>query len=129
MARLIFANAAIACVNSKRHTVFVDNEMIVKVTIMIRIALAIAPLAAILCFTLSPAKAQTYGNAPWCAVRELGTGEVEWDCQYYSAAECAPTVVAGNRGFCNVNPYLPYRAEPGPQPPGPRHYRRHHRHY
>jgi hypothetical protein len=96
---------------------------------MIRITLAIAPLAAILCFMLSPAKAQTYGNAPWCAVRELGTGEVQWDCQYYSAAECAPTVVAGNRGFCNVNPYLAYAPAPGPQPLPPRPHRRHHRHY
>lgn len=99
--------------------------MIAKVTIMTRIALAIAPLAAILCFTVSPAKAQTYGNAPWCAVRDLGTGEIQWDCEYASAAECAPTVIAGNRGFCNVNPYLPFVAGPGPQPRPPRHHRRH----
>jgi hypothetical protein len=96
---------------------------------MTRIALAIAPLAAILWFTLSPAKAQTYGNAPWCAVRELGTGEVEWDCEYYSAAECAPTVVAGNRGFCNVNPYLAYAPGPGPQPLPARPHRHHRRHH
>jgi hypothetical protein len=95
---------------------------------MTRIALAIAPLATVLCFALSPAKAQTYGNAPWCAVRELGTGEVQWDCQYASAAECAPTVVAGNRGFCNLNPYLAWapRPGPGPQPLPPRPHRRHH---
>lgn len=99
---------------------------------MTRIALAIAPLATLLCFALSPAKAQTYGNAPWCAVRELGTGEVQWDCQYYSAAECAPTVIAGNRGFCNVNPYLAYGRPPGPGPqplPARPHHRHHHRHY
>jgi len=97
---------------------------------MTRIALAIAPLAAILSFTVSPANAQTYGNAPWCAVRDLGTGEIQWDCEYYSAAECAPTVVAGNRGFCNVNPYLPYVAGPGPEPrpPRARHSRRHRPH-
>jgi hypothetical protein len=93
---------------------------------MTRIALAIAPLAAIFCFTISPAKA-LYGNAPWCAVRDLGTGQVEWDCEYYSAEECIPTVLAGNRGFCNVNPYLPY--PPGPRPPAARHYHRHHPHY
>jgi hypothetical protein len=95
---------------------------------MTRIALAIAPLAAILCFTISPAKA-LYGNAPWCAVRELGTGEVEWDCQYNSAAECAPTVIAGNRGFCNVNPYLAWAPRPAPQPLPARPHRRHHPHY
>jgi len=61
---------------------------------MARILLFLAAAAAFLCL---------------CAVRELGTGEVEWDCQYYSAAECAPTVVAGNRGFCNLNPYLAQR--------------------
>ncbi len=94
---------------------------------MTRIALALASLAAIVFFTVAPAKAQTYGNAPWCAVRELGTGEVQWDCEYYSAAECAPTVVAGNRGFCNVNPYLPYAAGPGPRPLRARPHRRRHR--
>ncbi len=96
---------------------------------MTRIALAIAPLATILCFAFSPVKAQSYGNAPWCAVRELGTGEVQWDCQYNSAAECAPTVVAGNRGFCNVNPYLAWARPPTPQPLPVRPHRRHHRHY
>lgn len=96
---------------------------------MIRIALAIAPLATILCFALSPTKAQAYGDAPWCAVRELGTGEVEWDCEYASAAECAPTVVAGNRGFCNLNPYLAYAPKPGPPPLPARPHRRHHPHY
>jgi hypothetical protein len=94
---------------------------------MTRIALAIAPLAAILCLALSPTRAQAYGNAPWCAVRELGSGEVEWDCEYASAAECAPTVIAGNRGFCNLNPDAAYAAGPGPR--GRRHYRRHHRRY
>ena len=94
---------------------------------MARIALAIAPVATLVCFGVAPANAQTYGNAPWCAVRDLGTGEIQWDCEYYSAAECAPTVISGNRGFCNVNPYLPYVAEPrpGPQPPRARHSRRH----
>jgi hypothetical protein len=109
--------------------VLVQKDKIAKVTNMTRTALAIAPLTAILCFTLSPAQAQTYGNAPWCAVRDLGTGEIQWDCQYYSAAECAPTVVAGNRGFCNVNPYLPYAAGPRPQPPGARHHHHHRPHY
>lgn len=97
---------------------------------MTRIALAIAPLTAIVFFTGAPANAQSYGNAPWCAVREIGTGEVQWDCEYSSAAECAPTVVAGNRGFCNLNPYLAYAPGPGPQPLRARpYYRRHRPHY
>ena len=84
---------------------------------MTRIALFIAAAAATLCFNAPPSQAGTYGNAPWCAVRSLGYGDVEWDCEYSSAAECAPTVIAGNRGFCNQNPYfaVPYR------PVAPRH--------
>jgi hypothetical protein len=90
---------------------------------MNRIVLAIASLTTFLCLIAPPAKAQTYGDAPWCAVRDLGTGNVQWDCEYYSAAECAPTVVAGNRGFCNVNPYLRWQ---GPQSWRDRaHHRRH----
>jgi len=47
---------------------------------------------------------QAVGTAPWCAVISLGMGEPYWDCQYRSIEECAPVVVAGNRGFCNPNP-------------------------
>ena len=36
---------------------------------------------------------------------ELGAGDVEWDCHYFSVAACAPNVIAGNRGFCAINPY------------------------
>ncbi|HTV38305.1 MAG TPA: DUF3551 domain-containing protein [Xanthobacteraceae bacterium] len=78
---------------------------------MTRIVFLVAAAAATLCFNALPSRADTYGNAPWCAVRSLGYGDVEWDCEYASAAECAPTVIAGNRGFCNQNPYYvaPYR--------------------
>lgn len=48
-----------------------------------------------------------YGDAPWCAVINLGMGEVYWDCQYRTFEACVPNVIAGNRGFCNVNPYGP----------------------
>jgi hypothetical protein len=51
------------------------------------------------------ASALTLGHAPWCAVAETSPGNMEWDCDFQSAAECAPHVVAGNRGFCNMNPY------------------------
>jgi hypothetical protein len=53
----------------------------------------------------SPALASgPYGPAPWCAVINTGMSGVYWDCQYATAAECAPHVIAGNRGFCNPNP-------------------------
>ncbi len=45
-----------------------------------------------------------FGDAPWCAVIEMGTGAVYWDCQYRTIEECTPNVVAGNRGSCTQNP-------------------------
>jgi hypothetical protein len=91
---------------------------------MTRIALAIAALAAAVCFDMPSSQAGTYGDAPWCSVQYLGMGEQEWDCTYATAAECAPTVIAGNRGFCNRNPYYveetPAYPQPG-RPPRPYH--------
>ena len=43
-------------------------------------------------------------EGPWCANVDIGTGNVYADCQYYSFEACQPHVLAGNRGFCNVNP-------------------------
>ena len=45
------------------------------------------------------------GDAPWCAVTEIGEGAGAWDCQYRSVEECVPSVLAGNRGHCSPNPY------------------------
>jgi hypothetical protein len=50
------------------------------------------------------AHAGSFGNAPWCAVQDLGAGDVVWDCEFRSVEQCVPQVIAGNRGFCNVNP-------------------------
>ena len=68
-------------------------------------AISIAALAAATWFGSSPSRA--YGDAPWCAVISL-KGDVYWDCQYRTVEECVPNVIAGNRGFCNLNPW------PGP---------------
>jgi hypothetical protein len=65
----------------------------------------IAASAAVLCAANSSIHAQTYGDAQWCAVVTPTDGNIQWDCFYRSAAECAPNVIAGQRGFCNVNPY------------------------
>jgi hypothetical protein len=46
-------------------------------------------------------------------VQNLGAGDVVWDCEFRSAEACAPHVIAGNRGFCNINPSFvppPYAA-------------------
>jgi len=63
----------------------------------------IATLAALL-FVTQPAAADYYG-APWCAVVAMGDGDMQWDCEYRTIEECRPNVLAGNRGWCNPNPY------------------------
>jgi hypothetical protein len=78
---------------------------------MIRMVRIGAAAVAILLPEITPGHALT-GDAPWCAVVEIGPGEVEWDCHYQTEQECAPDVVAGNRGFCNHNPYYVPRATP-----------------
>jgi hypothetical protein len=72
-----------------------------------RLVLAGAALAAAVCVQ-APA-AHAFGDAPWCAVIELGNDDSYWDCQYRTVEECVPHILAGNRGGCNVNPW------PGPQ--------------
>jgi hypothetical protein len=58
-------------------------------------------------FDVRPAAAYTniVARAPWCAVIDKGDGDAYWDCHYSSIEECRPTILAGNRGWCNPNPY------------------------
>lgn len=97
---------------------------------MTRLTIAIAAAAALICLNVRPSQAQYTGNAPWCAVIELGSGDMEWDCQYPTVEACAPNVVAGNRGFCNPNPYDVAGRAPAQIAPAPhwRHHVRRHRH-
>jgi Protein of unknown function (DUF3551) len=74
--------------------------------IVIRSALAATCLLTALSLSAAPARAGLYGEAPWCAVVSTGTGDVHWDCQYRTAEQCAPNVIAGNRGSCTQNPYF-----------------------
>ena len=80
----------------------------------ILIALAVAAL----CF--APEASRAYGPAPWCAVISFGWGDTFWDCQYGSIEECRPHVIAGWRGFCNMNPAWQGPYEPAPRPKGRR---------
>jgi hypothetical protein len=32
------------------------------------------------------------GDAPWCAVIQIGAGEGFWDCRYRTVEECVPLV-------------------------------------
>ena len=70
-----------------------------------RLLTLIATAAAVTCFEIPASRAQYYGDAPWCAVLQIGTGSVTWQCYYRSAEDCAPHVLAGNRGTCGLNPY------------------------
>jgi hypothetical protein len=96
---------------SRRHA----EDIMVKTTA--RLMLASAALVGAMCFETSASYA--FGDAPWCAVIEIGTGAVYWDCQYPTLEACVPNVLAGNRGFCNLNP------APGPSAGGVRPYPHH----
>jgi hypothetical protein len=67
-----------------------------------RYVLAATVFIAAMAFDPGPVRA--YGTAPWCAVVDVGWGDILWDCQYYTFEACVPNVLAGNRGFCNHNP-------------------------
>jgi hypothetical protein len=77
------------------------------------LAIGVAALLTATWFGTSPS--HSYGNAPWCAVINIGTGTVYWDCQYPTFEACYRSgyILAGNRGFCNLN------ASPGPSQPAP----------
>jgi Protein of unknown function (DUF3551) len=76
-----------------------------------RYGLTAAVFIAAMAFGQAPARA--HGNAPWCAVVAVGTGDVVWECQYQTIEACVPNVLAGNRGFCNHNPAYTGGASPG----------------
>ena len=71
---------------------------------MTRTILVAAAALASVSFSLGHAEG---AQAPYCAVINLGTGSVYWDCQYRSFEDCyhRGMVLAGNRGFCNPSPY------------------------
>jgi hypothetical protein len=74
-------------------------------SMIVNMAITGAAAAALLCFDAPPSRAQYFGDAPWCAVVAIGTGGVHWDCEYNTVEACVPNVIAGNRGFCGMNPY------------------------
>lgn len=95
-------------------------------TIIPKLLLAAATMAAAMCFEVPASWA--YGDAPWCAVVDEGTGNVVYDCEYRTVEECVPHVLAGNRGFCNLNPYGPGPGWSAPPPEATPRYRHHRRH-
>ena len=51
----------------------------------------IGALAAATSFGTSTSRA--FGDAPWCAVKNLGKGDVYWDCQYHTFEACYPNAL------------------------------------
>ena len=92
---------------------------------MKRFLLGVAAFTAAVTLASEPARAQV-GTAPWCAVINIGKGSVYWDCRYRTVEDCVPNVLAGNRGFCNMNPRWEgwYRSEPGTRQASKRRHRR-----
>jgi hypothetical protein len=74
---------------------------------MMRTAIKIAVVAASLAASsmVGAPAGHASDDAPWCAVINLGMGDARWDCRYRTAEECAPNVIAGDRGSCSPNPH------------------------
>lgn len=102
-----------------------DALMAISRTLPIFIVLTAASGGAAVHGGVTPAQAAA-GDAPWCAVIDYGDGGVSWQCDYRSFEECYPNVIAGNKGFCEVNPYGPGSAA---AKGAPAHQRRTHRPY
>jgi len=91
---------------------------------MRQILLAVVAFTAIFLSATEPGSAYS-GSAPWCAVVTVGRGASVERCIYRSFEECQPNVIAGDRGFCNTNPYwAAAQVAPAPKP----RVRRKHRH-
>jgi|SRR5271165_249327 len=68
-------------------------------------ALVVAAVVAIAVFgSLSASHAH---EGPWCAVTNDGAGDMHWNCSMRTIEQCRLEVIAGNRGFCNLNPRWP----------------------
>ena len=80
---------------------------------LLKLTFAAAVLTVALCLDIRASHAGLYGDSPWCAVTDDG-GRVVWECEYETVEACRPAVLAGNRGFCALNPYFrPYPARYG----------------
>jgi hypothetical protein len=75
---------------------------------LLKLTFAAAVLTVALCLDIRASHAGLYGDF---AVTDDG-GRVVWECEYETVAACRPAVLAGNRGFCALNPY--YRPYPTP---------------
>lgn len=91
-----------------------------------RIMPAAALFIMVLVLDSGPAAARQTRQAQWCAITSQEFGVVE-DCQYDSIEACRPNVIAGNRGYCGLNPRWEGNNAPvaAPKARKKRHARRH----
>jgi hypothetical protein len=82
---------------------------------IMRSMIAVAVFMAITGFGMTSSYA--FSDRQWCAVINLGS-DVSWNCQYNTLEECRVNVIAGDRSFCNLNPY--WRASVAPPAATPR---------
>jgi hypothetical protein len=61
-------------------------------------------VAAIASAFLIPLSAHARVDGPWCAEYSLGAGTWVQDCSMRTFEMCRMEVIAGNRGYCSVNP-------------------------
>jgi uncharacterized protein DUF3551 len=75
--------------------------------------LILVAVAAAMLFDVSPSGA--YYQGPWCAGTNRGGGTFVYNCSMRTLEQCVSEVIAGNRGFCNPNPYYggPEASSPG----------------
>lgn len=64
--------------------------------------LILSMLAGIALLGSKPAAA--YGDAPWCAFYDIGSGSSVERCEFRDFESCRQEITGGNRGFCNPNP-------------------------
>jgi Protein of unknown function (DUF3551) len=69
-----------------------------------RLTLTAAVSAAVLCLQVPASRASQIGDDKWCAVTDTAGDVMVWDCEFDTAADCAPAVAVGTRGFCALNP-------------------------
>ena len=79
--------------------------------LLLKLSFAAAVLTIALGLNMRASYANLYGESPWCAVTDDG-GRILWDCEYETVDACRSAVLAGNRGFCAINPY--WRRYPTP---------------
>ena len=112
-ASTVFLPSCGGFLDASRHVAFRTRPPKLPRVKFFPLKLVFATTAAALCFDMPASQAALYGQPRWGAVTDDGADNVNWDCEYETVDACRPAVLAGNRGFCALNPYSrPYPAPP-----------------